>query len=242
MSHKPTVLIRPLEQKDICLLSQWKRLPGWPKNSISIFEDTSKSKGNNIASNNKDVILIAETPDKKPVGLAHLSVMNLPPSMAQYSLAIPDPQKRVGKRGQDLFVLSIGAAFFVYGFRQIFSLVDSDKRETIESCLWGGFRKEKDFSFLGINSSTSSGVIILRTTPIMWMPIWEAKIVSLGLQVPWFKENASWDDLLNMCRTVYQSDEITTSNGREYSQNNEESTGVIANETFLNSPPQKVFG
>src|SRR6185369_9320329 len=127
---------------------------------------------NRSAPFSKEAVIIAKDRLAKPIGLAHLSATGLPDGVAQYGVAIPLESQRSFGRGRDLLLLTIGAAFFVFRYHEIFSIISSHKRWLLKMCLSGGFSEERNFGFIGVEATPDIEVKVVRTTGIRWTAIW----------------------------------------------------------------------
>ncbi|MBW8034769.1 MAG: hypothetical protein FVQ79_03720 [Planctomycetes bacterium] len=194
MFQKSSVYIRPFESRDLRILKEWRKLDDWPKDAQSTMEKNSEGlpfcRGEQI----ENVILIAELPGREAIGIAHLTAHDRFNSNVQYSVAIPDPCQRTCRRAKDLLLLSIGAAFYVYGHLRVICLVNSGNRKLIEMCLKGGFREDTVHE----SGALSDAVLrrkVLSATSSTWMAIWGAELAQKGRQVPWFNLNAAWSEI-----------------------------------------------
>jgi hypothetical protein len=159
------------------VLDQWRALPEWPASESAVK--------NTIAPFSKEAVIIAKDRLAKPIGLAHLSATGLPDGVAQYGVAIPLESQRSYGRGRDLLLLTIGAAFFVFRYYEIFSIISSDKLWLLKMCLSGGFSEERNFRFIGVEATPDNGVQVVRTTPSRWMAIWGDEFWSKAEQDQW---------------------------------------------------------
>jgi hypothetical protein len=242
MRNIPNILVRPLEKKDLSLLKRWRHSSEWPQKARSILNDYELKQCMFVSGSEQDIILIAEPSGKEPIGLAHLSVSGLPTGIAQYSLAIPEPKQRLFGRSYDLFLLSVGAAFFVYKLKQMFCMISSDRDWLVSTTLKSGFSKKNNFLFLGCKTPVESNVRILTITPNEWAPIWGTKFILKARNVPWLNANLDWKELYELCE---ETDRYSSFKRKS----NQHGHSFCPNEMFVtvNSakriiPPIKVIG
>lgn len=189
--RKPSLIIRPFESKDVDILRKWREYYEWPRglhSVVSVIDDNPEDLFTGAKVQCENIILVAESATFEPIGITHLSTYGFASATAQYSVAIPNPDNRSFGRSRDLLLLSIGSAFYVYGFSRIVSLVDKHNQKLIRMCLKGGFYVETETQ--GIHNRQ-----VLTTTSKRWMPIWGAELAQKGEHVPWFKQNAAWADI-----------------------------------------------
>lgn len=188
MFREPSILLRPFEPDDAYTIQQWRECCEWPRASHSTFSVVQQNAQNACLDkkvHSEDIILVAESASSKPIGLAHLSKCEPSSGSAQYSVAIPDPRERTFGRARDLLLLSIGSAFYIYGFSHIVSLVDRHNLKLVRACLKGGFQ-------IAAEARVPASQQVLIATPESWMPIWGPELAYKGERMPWFDQNAAW--------------------------------------------------
>lgn len=158
------------------VIDQWRALPEWPASESAVK--------NRSAPFSKETVIVATDRLAQPIGLAHLSATGLPDGVAQYSVAIPLESQRFG-RGRDLLLLTIGAAFFVFRYHEIFSIISSDKPWLLKKCRSAGFSEEQNFGFIGVEATPDIGVKVVRTTPFLWTARWGDEFWNKAEQDQW---------------------------------------------------------
>ena len=207
MKRRASIVLGLATERDLSALRQWRSLPDWPQMAGSAFSDRQNFRS--VLNNHKEIIMIAKTLAEAPIGLAHFSASGLSPGTAQYSAAIPLATERSIGRGRDLLLLTMGAAFFVFRYHEIFSLIDAGKNWLISKCLASGFCEEPDFRFLGLNALREPGMKILRTTAATWARRWSQEFADKARQDPWLKQNVAWADLASPSRLLTSPRTIT---------------------------------
>lgn len=186
------IAIRPFRESDLPYAQGWKRFSEWPKEADSGFSSLTDYRSIADASSaGKEILLIAEKPENIPIGIAHFSVTGLPKGIAQYSIAMPDPNERSIGRGKEFLLLSLGAAFYIYRFRDVFSLISPAKGWLVAMCLKGGCIEEPDFSFLGISSKPAQERI-LRLGSAEWTALWGHELLHSASRSPWLRRKLDW--------------------------------------------------